>query len=296
MKRRLKKEWQSHIMLLPGIIVTFIFSYIPLYGLVIAFQKYNPGLGFSSPWIGFDNFIYLFSQPGFVRTIWNSLYIAVFKIIGGIVVPVLFSLLLNEIGNQFIKRFFQTLIYIPNFISWVIMAGIMRDLLATDGLVNNALSALGLSTVNFLGDPGIFPWTCILSDIWKGFGFGTVVYLAALTSIDPELYDAAKVDGAKRIKQVRYITLPMLTPTVILMTVLSLGNVLNAGFDQIFNLYAPVVYTTGDVIDTYVYRMGIINAQYSVGTAVGLFKSVVSTILIALSWILADKFANYRIF
>ena len=147
---------------------SFIFSYIPLYGLVIAFQKYNPGLGFSSPWIGFDNFIYLFSQPGFVRTIWNSLYIAVFKIIGGIVVPVLFSLLLNEIGNQFIKRFFQTLIYIPNFISWVIMAGIMRDLLATDGLVNNALSALGLSTVNFLGDPGIFPWTCILSDIWKG--------------------------------------------------------------------------------------------------------------------------------
>lgn len=296
MRRRLKKEWQSHLMLLPGIIGIFIFHYIPLYGLVIAFQKYNPGLGFSSPWVGFDNFKYLFSQPGFVRTIWNSLDIAVFKLIGGIVVPVLFSLLLNEIGNRLCKRVFQTLIYIPNFISWVIMAGILRDLLAMDGLINGILVDLGLSEINFLGDSGVFPWTIIVSDIWKSFGFGTVVYLAALTSIDPELYDAAKVDGANRIRQVRHITLPMLAPTVILMLVLSLGNVLNAGFDQIFNLYAPVVYETGDIIDTYVYRMGIVNAQYSVGTAVGMFKSVVSSVLVALSWILADKVANYRIF
>lgn len=296
MIKRLKKEWQNHLMLLPGVILVFIFSYIPLYGLVIAFKKYNPGLGFSSPWVGFDNFKYLFSQPNFVRTIWNTLYIAVFKLFGRILVPVVFALLLNELGNRFLKRVFQTLIYIPNFISWVIMAGIMMDLLANDGLVNGLLSSMGLPAVNFLGSPKIFPWTVIISDIWKGFGFGTVIYLAALTGIDPELYDAAKVDGAKRLKQVWHITLPLLKPTIILMLVLSLGNVLDAGFDQVFNLYAPVVYEKGDIIDTYVYRLGIESAQYSIATAVGLFKSLVSCILVSLSYYLADKFANYRIF
>lgn len=296
MIRRLKKEWQLHAMLLPGIIVIFIFSYIPLYGLIMAFQKYNPSMGFSSPWVGLDNFKFLFSQPNFVRTIWNTLYMSVFKLMGGILVPVVFSLLLNEIGNKFFKRFFQTLIYLPNFISWVILAGIFRDLLAVDGIVNRMLQTVGIQAVDFLGTPGIFPWTMIVTDIWKGFGFGTVVYLAALTSIDPELYEAAKVDGAKRIKQTRYITLPMLVPTVILMLVLSLGGVLSAGFDQIYNLYAPIVYETGDIIDTYVYRLAFIDAQYSIGTAVGMFKSVVSCILVVLSYYLADKCAGYRVF
>ena len=296
MKRRLKREWQMHLMLLPGIVLVFIFSYIPLYGLIIAFEKYNPGMGFSSPWVGLDNFTYLFAQPNYVRTIWNSLYIAVFKIFGGIVASVFFALLLNEIGNKVAKRVFQTLIYIPNFLSWVIMAGVMMDLLATDGLVNRWLTSLGMEPVNFLGNPEVFPWTMIVSDIWKGFGFGTVVYLAALTGIDPELYDAAKVDGAKRIRQIRYITLPLLMPTIILMLVLSLGGIMNAGFDQIYNLYSPVVYETGDIIDTYVYRLGIAQAQYSVGAAIGMFKSVISFILVSLSYILADKLAHYKIF
>ena len=296
MKRRLKREWQMHLMLLPGIVLVIIFSYIPLYGLIIAFEKYNPGMGFSSPWVGLDNFTYLFAQPNFVRTIWNSLYIAVFKIFGGIVASVFFALLLNEIGNKVAKRVFQTLIYIPNFLSWVIMAGVMMDLLATDGLVNRWLTSLGMEPVNFLGNPEVFPWTMIVSDIWKGFGFGTVVYLAALTGIDPELYDAAKVDGAKRIRQIRYITLPLLMPTIILMLVLSLGGIMNAGFDQIYNLYSPVVYETGDIIDTYVYRLGIAQAQYSVGAAIGMFKSVISFILVSLSYILADKLAHYKIF
>ena len=250
----------------------------------------------SSPWVGLDNFTYLFAQPNFVRTIWNSLYIAVFKIFGGIVASVFFALLLNEIGNKVAKRVFQTLIYIPNFLSWVIMAGVMMDLLATDGLVNRWLTSLGMEPVNFLGNPEVFPWTMIVSDIWKGFGFGTVVYLAALTGIDPELYDAAKVDGAKRIRQIRYITLPLLMPTIILMLVLSLGGIMNAGFDQIYNLYSPVVYETGDIIDTYVYRLGIAQAQYSVGAAIGMFKSVISFILVSLSYILADKLAHYKIF
>ncbi len=296
MKKRLKREWQMHLMLLPGILLVFVFSYIPLYGLVIAFQDYNPGRGFSSPWVGLSHFRYLFSQPNFVRTIWNSLYIAIFKILGGLLTSVIFALLLNEIGHRFLKRLFQTLIYIPNFLSWVILAGVMTDLLAGDGLVNRLLNSMNLGTVNFLGSPSVFPWTMILSEIWKSFGFGTVVYLAALTSIDPELYEAARIDGAGRMSQTRYVTLPMLAPTVILMLVLSLGNVMNAGFDQIFNLYAPVVYRTGDIIDTYVYRLGITQAQYSVGTAVGLFKSVISLILVAASYVIADKAANYRVF
>lgn len=293
---KIKKQWQYHAMLLPGVILIFIFSYIPLYGLVIAFEKYNPGLGFSSPWVGWENFRYVFSQPNFVRTIWNTFYIAFFKLVLGVVVPVIFALLLNEVIHEKIKRIFQTLVYIPNFLSWVIMAGVFMDILATDGILNRFLNSLGIPAINFLGEPKVFPWTMIFTDVWKGFGFGTVAYLAALAGIDPSLYESAMVDGAKRWKQTIYITLPMLMPTIILMSVLSLGNILNAGFDQIFNLYSPVVYETGDIIDTYVYRLGIQQAQYSVGAAVGLFKSVISTALVCLSYFLADRCAGYRIF
>lgn len=296
MLAKFKKQWQYHLMLLPGVLLVLIFSYIPLYGVIIAFQNYNPGMGFSSPWVGLKNFQYLFSQPAFLRTIWNTFYIAFFKLIGGIVVPVVFALLLNELISNKLKRIFQTLIYIPNFLSWVIMAGVMMDLLAKNGAFNELLTAIGFSVINFLGSPKVFPWTMIISDIWKGFGFGTVVYLAALTSIDPGLYESALLDGATRWQQIRYITIPLLMPTIILMTVLALGSVLNAGFDQIFNLYSPIVYETGDIIDTYVYRLGIQQAQYSVGAAIGLFKSVVSCIMVGLSYILADKLAGYRIF
>lgn len=294
--KKIKKQWQYHLMLIPGVVLTFIFCYIPLYGVVIAFQKYNPGMGFASPWVGLDNFKFLFSQPGFIRTIWNTLYIAFFKLAGGIIVPVTFALLLNELYSNKLRRLFQTLIYIPNFLSWIIMAGVLIDILSKNGIVNQVLSLFGASPVNFLGSPGVFPWTMIVTDIWKGFGFGTVVYLAALTSIDPGLYESAILDGASRWQQIRYITLPLLMPTIILMLVLSLGGVLNAGFDQIFNLYSPIVYQTGDIIDTYVYRLGIQQAQYSVGAAIGLFKSAVSCVMVAASYFLADKLAGYRIF
>ena len=292
----IKKQLPYHIMLIPGVVLVFIFSYIPLYGLIIAFEKYNPSMGFSSPWVGLDNFRFLFNQPNFVRTILNTLYISVFKLIGGVIVPVVVALLLNEIRQKWLKRTFQTLVYMPNFLSWVIMAGMLMDILSSNGIVNQFLGLFGVGTVDFLGNPKIFPWTMIVSDIWKGFGFGTVVYLAALTGIDPGLYEAATVDGAKRWKQTIYITIPMLMPTIILMTVLSLGNVLNAGFDQIYNLYSPVVYESGDIIDTYVYRLGFEQAQYSVGAAIGLFKSAISCILVTLSYFLADKLAGYRIF
>lgn len=292
----LKRQWPYYVMVLPVMILVFIFSYVPLYGLVIAFQKYNPALGFNSKWIGMENFQFLFRQPNFVRTIWNTLYIAVLKIVGGIVVPVTVALMLNELRSVKAKRMFQTAVYMPYFLSWVILAGVFIDILGSDGIVNQTLTRMGLNAVNFLGNPTIFPWTMIITDIWKGFGFGTVIYLAALTSIDPGLYEAAIVDGAGRWKQTVYITIPMLAPTVVLMAILALGGVLNAGFDQIYNLYSPIVYTTGDVIDTYVYRLGINQAQYSIGTAVGLFKSVISAILICSSYYIADRYVGYRVF
>ncbi|AOZ90806.1 ABC transporter permease [Paenibacillus crassostreae] len=295
----LNKIWRQrefHFMLIPGVVLVFIFSYLPFYGLIISFQDYNPGLGFNSPWVGMENFEHVFHQPNFLRTIWNTLYMSVFKIIGGVIVPVIFALLLNEVARTFIKRTFQTLVYLPNFLSWVIMAGIMIDILGSGGIVNSFLGLFGVAPISFLGDPSIFPWSMIITDVWKGFGFGTVVYLAALASIDPGLYEAAVIDGAKRWKQTLYITLPLLTPTIVLMSVLSLSNVLNAGFDQIFNLYSPSVYESGDIIDTYVYRLGIQQAQYSVGTAIGLFKSVVSCIMVTLSYFLAHRVAGYRIF
>ena len=287
--------WQYYVMLIPGVIITFIFSYIPLYGVIIAFEDYNVGLGFGSPWVGLDNFRYLFAQPTFTRTIWNTLYIAVWKLIFGIIVPVTIAVLLNEMRSNKLKRFYQTLIYIPNFLSWIIMAGVLMDILGSGGAINMILQSLGLQPVDFLGNAKVFPWTMIVSDIWKGFGYGTIVYLAALTGIDPTLYESAMLDGATRWQQIKSVTIPLLMPTVVLMTVLSLGSVLNAGFDQIYNLYSPAVWETGDIIDTYVYRLGIQQAQYSVGAAVGLFKSLVSAVMVIVSYVLADKLAGYRV-
>ncbi|GGD88273.1 ABC transporter permease [Paenibacillus nasutitermitis] len=291
----LRKQWQFHVLLIPAVVVIFIFNYIPLYGLVIAFQRYNPSMGFKSPWVGLDNFIRVFSQPNFVQTIWNTLFIAGFQIIGGIIVPVVFSLLLNEVRKVSAKRVFQTVIYLPYFLSWVILAGVMIDILSRGGIMNTFLSLFDIGPISFLGDPKTFRWTMIVSEIWKSFGFGTVIFLAALTSIDPGLYESAIVDGAKRWKQTWYITIPSIMPIIVLMTILSLGNVLNAGFDQIYNLYSPIVYSTGDIIDTYVYRLGIQQAQYSVGTAVGMFKALIAAFMILMSYYLADRFAGYRV-
>lgn len=291
----MKNQWQYHLMLLPAVILVFIFSYVPLYGLIIAFQKYNPGLGFSSPWVGFKNFQYLFLQPTFLRTIRNTLFIAVVKLILGIIVPVFIAVLLNEMVSEKLKRVYQTLVYIPNFLSWVIIAGVIMDLLGSDGAFNSVLSALGLGTIDFLGNDKIFPWTMIVTDIWKGFGYGTVVYLATLTGIDPGMYESADIDGATRWQKIRYITIPQLKPIMVLMLVLALGGVLNAGFDQVYNLYSPIVYEHGDIIDTYIYRLGIQQAQYAVGAAVGLFKSLVSCVLVVTSYVLADKLAGYKI-
>ena len=295
--KRFGREWPMHLLIVPALVVTAIFSYGPMYGLIMAFQDFSTVKGFSgSPWIGLENFRWLFDQPQFTRTIYNTLFISILKIVIGTLAAIFFSLLLNEVRIAFCKRFFQTIVYIPNFISWIIMAGVMSTILASDGLVNVVLAAVGLDKVPFLIDPKVFPWTMIWSDVWKTFGFGTVVYLATITSIDPEIYESAVVDGAGKFRQITSITIPLMGPIIVLMATLALGNVLNAGFDQIYNLYSPVVYSTGDIIDTYLYRLGFQNARYALGAAVGLMRSVVSLILMSLSLFFAYKVANYRIF
>jgi putative aldouronate transport system permease protein len=285
-------------MVAPAVIIVGLFSYGAMAGIGIAFQKFVPTNGlFGSQWIGFSNFRTLFSLPSIWGVIRNTIVISLSKMIGGIIVPVIFSLLLNEISNKYLKRTLQTMVYLPNFMSWVILAGIFVDILSpSTGIVGRIISSFGVKPPFFLGDPKLFPATMVVTDIWKSFGFGSVVYLAALTGIDPALYESAMMDGASRWKQTLYITLPGIASTVILMTVLSMANVLNGGFDQIFNLYSPSVYPTGDILDTLVYRLGIQQAKYAISTAAGLFKSAVSFVFIVASYWLADRVAGYKIF
>ncbi|MFD2700224.1 ABC transporter permease [Paenibacillus shunpengii] len=287
-----------HLMILPGLILVLVFSYIPMAGLVIAFQNFSPIAGFKNMnWVGLDNFRYLFDLPGFSQVVWNTVFISVMKIVAGLVVPVLVALLLNEVRRTGFKRTIQTIIYMPHFFSWVILASIIVDVLSpSSGIVNMALKAVGIDPIQFLASNEWFPYILVITDQWKEFGFGTIIYLAALTSIDHSLYEASVIDGAGRWKQTWHITLPGIRPIVILMVTLSLGNVLNGGFDQVFNLYNPLVYESGDILDTMIYRIGLQDAQYSVSTALGLIKSVVSFVFIGLGYYLAYRFANYRIF
>ncbi|MEH7014337.1 ABC transporter permease subunit [Neobacillus niacini] len=286
------------MMLVPSLVILAIYSYLPMVGTSIAFQRFIPTKGIlGSPWIGWENFEYLFYMPDTKRIIVNTLVIASMKIVAGLVVPITVSLLLNEVRKNVFKKTFQTLVYLPHFLSWVILGGILIDLLSpSHGIVNQFLGLFGIGPIFFLGDNNWFRFVLITSDVWKEFGFSTIIYLAALTGINPALYEAAELDGANRLKQTWHITLPGIMPIIILMATLSIGNVLNAGFDQIFNLYSAPVYETGDIIDTLVYRLGILQAQYGIATAVGLLKSVVSLILISCSYFLAYRFANYRIF
>ena len=294
---RLRKELPFHLMLLPGVILVLIFKYIPMVGLSIAFQDYSPLFGiFDQDWCGLENFRYIFSLSTFPRVIYNTMFIALLKIIAGILVPVTFALMLNEVRNIGYKRTLQTVVYLPHFISWVALAGIFLDVLSLDGILNSMLTGLGLKAVYFLGDEKVFPYTMVVTDVWKTFGWNAIVYLAAITGIDPQLYEAAYLDGAGRFRQTLHVTLPGIMPIVVLMSILSIGNVLRAGFDQIFNLYSPLVYSTGDIIDTFVYRMGILGAQFGPATAVGLFQSAVSFVLIVTGYWVADKFLGYRVF
>ena len=296
-KKNWQKDWQLHLMILPGLLFILIFKYMPLGGITIAFKEFLPGKGiWGSPWVGLENFEYMLALPDTKRVMWNTLFIAAAKILINFPVPIIISILLNEVKNHRFKRSVQTIIYLPYFISWVILAGIIQDLFAKEGLINQFLGIFGAEPVFFLGNKYAFLGVLIGTDVWKNFGYNIVVYLAAITGIDETLYEAAKIDGANRFQQIWNVTLPGIAPIVVLMMILNLGNVLNAGFEQIFNLYNPLVYETADIIDTFVYRISLVEANYSLGTAVGLLKSVVSFILIVTSYKIANKYSDYTVF
>lgn len=298
-KVSLKRTWPLHLMLLPGVLVLFVYTILPLFGNVMAFQNFQPILGFfKSKWVGFDNFKYMFMLPDTFNIFRNTLVIAVGKIIFNLLMSVFFAILLYEMGGKHFKKLTQTICFLPHFLSWVILAMIFRDILDGSGIINTVLLKLGIidEAIVFLGSNSLFQGIIVMTDVWKEFGYGAIIFIAALAGINQELYEAASIDGASRLQKIWNITLPGIKVTVVLVATLNIANVLNAGFDQVYNLYSPIVYQTGDIIDTYVYRMSFESAQYSLATAIGLLKSVVSFVLIVLSNYLAKKFANYRIF
>ena len=270
------------LLFLPGMIVFLIFKYIPLFGLIMSFQDYNFVDGFfGSKFVGFQQFERLFSASGFIIALKNTLKISSLNIIFGFPAPILLALLLNEIRNLKFKKIVQTTSYLPHFFSWVVISGLLTTFLSpTNGIINKIIVALGGESIYFLADKNWFVPMLVISGIWKEIGWGSIVYLAALTSISSELYEAAEVDGANIFQKIFYVTIPSIRSTICVMFILKLGHILDGGFDQIFNMYNTAVYDVADIIDTYVYRMGIGGFEYSFSTAASLFKSVVAALMI----------------
>ncbi len=286
-----------HLMMLPGMAFVAVFCFVPMVGIVMAFQDYVPAKGiFKSKFVGLEHFKYMMELPDIVQIFTNTLVIAVGKIILGTLMAIVFAILLNEIRVKFLKKTIQTIVYLPHFLSWVVLAAVVVNMVNLDGPVNQFIAALGLEKINFLGSNTWFRPMIIATDVWKEFGYNSIVYLAAITAIDPGLHEAAAMDGATWWKRVWHITLPGMLPIILLMAAMSLSSILSAGFDQIYNLYSPMVYKTGDVLDTYVYRMGLISRQYSFSTAVGLLRSVVGLILMVMANELSKRFTERKIF
>lgn len=281
-KKLFRNNLGLYVMLLPGLIYILVFKYLPMYGITIAFQDFNIFKDvMGSEWVGMANFEKMFSDPEFYQVFMNTLIISISKLVVLFPLPIVAALMINEIHTAWFKKTTQTIIYLPHFISWVIVAGIFTSLLSpSSGLVNMLITALGGEPVSFMMSNDWFRKVLVFSDGWKETGYGAVVYIAAIAGVDQQLYEAARVDGAGRLRTIWSITLPSIATTIVLMLILRLGSILEAGTEQILAMYNPTVYQTGDVIGTYVYRMGLGQQQYSMTTAVGLFNSVVGFILV----------------
>jgi putative aldouronate transport system permease protein len=287
---RVRLPWKGYkqhkfllLLLLPAVVWYAIFAYGPLYGIQLAFKDFMITQGITeSPWVGLKHFNRMFTGTGdFGQVMKNTLLISFYHIIFGFPAPILLALMFNELRFKILKRISQSITYLPHFFSWVVLSGILIAILSpTTGVVNYLIQLLGLEPVFFLGDKSYFRMTLIVSAIWKEVGWGTIVYLAALASVDPHQYEAAVIDGAGRFKQILHITIPAIMPVIAIMFLLRIGHLMDAGFDQVLNLYNPAVYQVGDILDTYVYRVGLTQLQYSFTTAVGLFKNVIGLILV----------------
>ena len=294
---QLRRHWQKHLMMVPVLVILGLFCYYPMAGIAIAFQNYLPGKGFfGSQWVGMQWFEYMFSMPNFKQVVWNTLFLSLLKLSTSLICSVVLALMLNEMQIRWLKSLIQSFALFPFFVSWVVLADIVKDIASNEGLINQIVYAITGQTIPFLTDNGWFTVLLVVSNIWKEVGYNAIIIMAALTAIDPTLYEAATLDGAGRFQKMRFITLPGIRNIVMVLLILALGNVMSAGFDQIYNLYNTTVMAGADIIDTYVYRMGVNGGLYSLGTAVGLFKSVVGTILLILAYRAADKYAGYRIF
>ena len=288
----IRDKW-LYLLLLPGIVFLIIFRYIPIFGNVIAFMDYNPYDASQNVWVGLKHFQDLLTRPQFLQVFGNTLYISILKMVCGFPVPIILALMMNEMKNLKFKKVAQTLLYLPNFISWVVLSGLIMNMLDPDtGVVTGIINSISGEKIQVLTDTRYFVPMLIVTDIYKGAGWGTIIYFAALSGVDPQLYEAAEIDGARKWKQLLHITLPSITPTIVVMLILSCNNIVNAGFDQIFMLYTATVYSVADIIDTYVYRIGIQRAHYSFSTAAGLFKSVIALVMILIVNTVAKKTGN----
>ena len=307
MVKRGKKYWHKlgvdllrdrwlYALILPGFIWFLIYRYLPMAGLSLAFREYDMKGGlFGGEFVGLKYFQYIFFEHrNFWQLVWNTLIINIYKLIFYFPIPILFAMFLNEILSERYKRVLQTIIYLPHFVSWVVFGSIIITFLnPTEGIVNQIIQLFGGEPIFFLSDPKYFRGIVVISDIWKEAGYGTIIYLAAITGIDPTLYEAGRIDGASRWQSMRYITLPCISETIVVMLLLDIGRIMNVGFEQIYVLANSAVYSTGDVISTYVYRLGIGSGRFSLTTAIGLFQSVIGFVMIlscnAISRKVADK-------
>jgi putative aldouronate transport system permease protein len=287
-----------YLLLLPALLYYVVFHYVPLYGATIAFKEFSYTKGIlGSPWVGFKHFEYLFTLDKFSQVFWNTVWISLYRLAFGFPLPLIVALLLNEAAKLAFKRTIQTVIYFPHFISWVILGGIMINFLSIEnGVINNIIKVFGGNAIGFMTDETYFRSTLVFSMIWKEFGWGTIIYMAALAGVSPQLYEAAMIDGASRWQRLWHITLPCIKGTIIILLILRLGHMMEAGFDQIFVLYHPGVYQVADIIDTYVYRVGLLEGRFSIAAAVGLFKSMINFVLLLLAHRIARSMGEQGVY
>lgn len=300
--RYVRRHPMMYLMLIPGLFFLFIYKFAPLYGILIAFKDYNIFAGSNpidaiakSPWVGFANFERLFKSSEFIKVLANTLIINGMKILFLFPIPIICAILLNEIQNKAFRKLSQTAIYVPYFFSWVVVFGIFYSLFGSYGVVNNVIAALGHARIKFFTDTGIFRWLLVFTEGWKEIGYNTVIYLAAITGIDIALYEAASVDGANKWKQIWHVTMPGLLPTIVLMFILKVGYILDTGFEQVLVFYNPAVYDVADIIQTYVYRLGMGQMDFPLSTALGLFNSVVAFVLIVSANMISKKLIHRSI-
>ncbi|WP_377561684.1 ABC transporter permease [Paenibacillus chungangensis] len=289
----IRADWMLYLFLIPGLLYFVIFKYLPMYGIMIAFQDYSPFKGIAgSPFVGLKHFMRFFEDDAFITVFRNTLLISLYKLIFGFPVPIILALMLNEVRVLWFKRTAQTLFYIPHFFSWVIFGGIVIQVLSSKGMVNSVIAFFGGDPILFMAEKSFFRSILVISDILKESGWASIIYIAAIAGVDPALYEAVRMDGAKKRHEIWHVTLPGIKSTIIILFILQLGNILELGVQQVFMLYNPLVYEVGDIIDTYVYRVGLTEQKYSFATAVGLFQATVGLILIYMANFLAKRYGG----